>query len=394
MASHSSSTPMEPTSIESAGIPELPADHLPLHHHETEEAYDSVEYATPASTGGFGSFVLSSTGFLLAAGGLALATAPHFSWQLTKVGRELASMGLESGTFVVGGLLLFGLGLVYRAVHAAASRTTPVRDEGMNELGLYVEDLATDLALLRESTMHVCSQVEGFGQHQEALHQELRAGHHHAAEAEGRGAVSQHEAMFRLAASLDQLNARIDERMHHMDVQLRGHFQGVGEAIRESRESMDEGMRALSSRIQARSVDHTLPERTGAPSLADLAESFDNGHGAGGDQGTEELEVLVELEDPYETERDESSQEFFDTLEQLDQLVSRVEHETPALALDFDGLDFGEFEGTTDAVGKTPEPPPVRPDPEPEYEDGDRLESLLPDDAVRRALDPEHRRDR
>ena len=74
---------------------------------------------TKVKGGGY-ALLLYFTGIGLAGTGVAFALAPRISWQLTKVVRKLAPYGIENGTLVVGGLVIFTLGWVVRAMVRAA----------------------------------------------------------------------------------------------------------------------------------------------------------------------------------------------------------------------------------------------------------------------------------
>ena len=368
MASQSTNDPMEASPDESLMDSEVPEEHFPVLECLPEESFAPI----PPRGMGTDSLLLLTTGFFLAVGGLALAAAPQYSWQVVKISRLLAGMGIESGTLLVGGLLLFALGLVLRAVVFHGSQPGPEESDEQSDFSLIAEQLATDLARVRHSVLQVTEEVVGMSESQATFLQEQRA----EAALEEKG--PQHDAVFRLAASLDQLNARVDERLHHMDVQLRGHFQGVGDAIRDSREAMDARMCVISAQVQAQGVDSRVPIHSEAPSLAGLATE------------DEELEIVVDLEQGADA-LDESTMEFFETIEDLDELVSGIERETAAQqrnpTLDFDGLDLGE-------LGLDEEPmtdlPPAMPDSNGESTSlEDPLDALFPDDVVGRAFDPE-----
>ncbi|MEW6073875.1 MAG: hypothetical protein AB1726_14945 [Planctomycetota bacterium] len=360
-------------SVADAELPELP-DHV---HATGAVPGASFASGSPAG-GGFASFVLCATGFVLAAGGVALAAAPHFSWQLVRIGRELAALGLDNGVLVVGGLTLFALGLVHRAVMTAASAPTPHGESESAPLGAAIDELTTDLDLVRQSVLQVASEVQSLAQEQTSLHAELRDRHEQPAGTPAEPSTgSQHEAIFRLAASLDQLNARIDERMHGLDVQLRGHFQGVAEAVHESREAIDGRLRTLSAQVRARSVPVDLPSRPTAPPLSARAgrgeHSLEREPAPIGPD--EPLEILVDLEDSPaspDQDLDESTLEFFATIEDLDQMVSGGKPpSSPATSRPAAPLHRGSPEAA----------PPALPDP---AAGEDRLESLLPEESIRR----------
>ncbi len=367
MASQSTNDPMEDSHDESLPDSGSPEEHLPVLECLPEESFAPQ----PPRKMGFDSLLLFTTGFLLAAGGLALAAAPEYSWQVVKIGRLLAGMGIESGTLIVGGFVMFALGFVHRAVVFHGTQPSPEESDEQAEFRLVTEQLATDLAQVRHSVMQVSEELVGMSESQSTFLQEQRA------EAFQEEKSPQHDAVFRLAASLDQLNARVDERLHAMDVQLRGHFDGVGEAIRGTREAMDARMCALSTQMQAQGVDSAVPSHSEGPSLAGMAT-----------EEPEELEIVVDLEQGVDPP-DESSMEFFETIEELDELVSGIEKKTAETqgenpALDFDGLDLGELGLDDEPLA---DPPAAMPDFDGESLNLEEpLDALFPDDGI---FDPE-----
>jgi hypothetical protein len=134
--------------------------------------------------------LLFCTGLLLVALGLGLAAAKELSPEAARVAEKLAGRGL--GWDVVGalGATLLGLGVVRRAVSSVGARLEGLRDEQI------------DMSLLQERVVGELA--------------DLRNGHSAAPAAAAGGPISgqnEKDALFRLAASLDQLAARIDKRV-------------------------------------------------------------------------------------------------------------------------------------------------------------------------------------
>lgn len=363
--------------------PSLEYDDQELEEYE-EAPFEEAYAPAPPRGGTFDTFLFAFTGFAMAGGGIALAAAPHYSWKVMQVAQQLEGMGFHSGVFVVGGLILFAMGLVHRAVGNVSTAPPAPVDDQAQDFALVAEQLATDLAELRDSLLDVTEEVTSISASQETVIRQTKPVDSTGIESE------KHNAMFALAASLDQLNARLDEKMHHLDVQLRSQFDQVGATIAASRDATHTEVRALAGRMQARSVDQTVPTHSDAPpppayELPEAPAAYE-----------EELEVLVDLEEEPE-EHHESAAEFFETLEELDQLVSNVERATEQPALDLDGLDLSElgidpdYVSEREGVSEREEPGPL---PETNSSMEDRLESLLPDETLSRALDPDHRFDR
>jgi len=204
-----------------------------------------------ASSKTSGAGVLFFAGTTLMASGASFAFAPHFSWQVVKIAREAQALGLENGMLFVGGLVLFGLGLVARAAAtSSAPRDHSAELQGLqSELSLSNEQLANKLAQLRAGLNQVGESVHAVAAQQAAQAQQPSGA--------SSDAEAVREAVFRLAASLDKLHAHFDERLHAVDLQLRSGFEtllGVSTELR----------RTLESAAPTRSAPHAVAH---APAL-------------------------------------------------------------------------------------------------------------------------------
>ena len=193
----------------------------------------STEFATSSHKGERFLFLL---GFGLVAMGVGFALAPHYSWQVMKVARYAAGIGVQSGALLSGGLVLIGLGVVARVARAGA----PAVDQRaeyealQSDLNLFNEQLTTKLAQLRAAIMQVNDSVNSVSAQQQAqLHQRDgdRPGPQDGAQ----------DAIFRLAASLDKLHAHFDERVHAVDLQLRSGFEALLNASHDVRRHLGQG---------------------------------------------------------------------------------------------------------------------------------------------------------
>lgn len=229
-------------------------------------------------------------GALLSLFGLSLALAPEFSWQLTKIGRALAAAGIESGTLIVGGLVFAGLGQVARQKPTAvAAVPTPEPLDANNELRFISDQLVTQLSHLQTSTLQIAEDVAGISEVQKSFFLKL----------DGKDDLAEEhrDALFRLAASLDKLNAHFDERIHAIDLQVRSGLDGLIQAIGQTRQHLERHIDASASKFSA---------KMSPPTSASSSPS-------------EELHVLVELEEPSESGPE--SEDFFGTsLERLDEI--------------------------------------------------------------------------
>jgi hypothetical protein len=168
--------------------------------------------------------LLFGAGLLLVVAGLGLAAAPELSPEAGRVAAKLAGRGL--GWDVVGafGGLLLALGLVRRAVSTVAARIESLRDEQI------------DMSLLQERVVGELA--------------DLRAGGKSSA-AEASGPVTgqnEKDALFRMAASLDQLAARLDKR-------VQTDLAGLGKEL----ERVSTGIAKLEARLSKSEVRRPAP---------------------------------------------------------------------------------------------------------------------------------------
>lgn len=182
-----------------------------------------------------GAGVLFFAGFALMAAGAAFAFAPHYSWQVVKIAREASALGLENGTLFIGGLVLFGLGLVARAAAAASVSAAPDHSSELHslqsELSLSNEQVANKLAQLRGALNQVGEGLAALSAQQAAQAQQPTS--------QGGDSEAVREAVFRLAASLDKLHAHFDERLHAVDLQLRSGFETLLHASSDLRRTLE-----------------------------------------------------------------------------------------------------------------------------------------------------------
>lgn len=213
-----------------------------------------------------GAGVLFFAGTALMAAGAGFAFAPHYSWQVVKIARQASALGLENGTLFVGGLVLFGLGLVTRAVAGAAKPRDNSSEFSslQSELSLSNEQIANKLAQLRAGLNQVGESVSSLAAQQAAQAQQPST-----ASAEGEGV---REAVFRLAASLDKLHAHFDERLHAVDLQLRSGFETLLHASSDLRRTLETAAPAPApSHLAAPHVAHAAV--ASADPFAPVAES-------------------------------------------------------------------------------------------------------------------------
>ncbi len=167
-----------------------------------------------------GAGLLLLGGFAAAAGGFALHFAPLYSWRAVKVGREIAALGVENGHLVLGGTVVFALGLFARALGRLAARQSQELGSVSNDV--VVEQLAIDLADLRSALRELAHRSAAVAEEQKVL---LRNQHAlleslETQVPEGGDSSQSQNALFRLAASMDQMSARMETRIKHLDEEL------------------------------------------------------------------------------------------------------------------------------------------------------------------------------
>jgi len=273
--------------------------------------------------------LLFCLGFLLLAGGLAFVFAPKFSWKLTQVARELSALGFLPGTLAVTGFVVLCLSFVARASSPAGGRSSvpaPVPD-GDSDFMLVADQLATDLAQVLTSLLQMSEELAALGEGQRTLMAGRR---------EDSGGDQQQNAVFRLAASVDKLNARVDQRFDELDTQLRSRIDSLASVVRET----------TAATMAARSSQDPKPAPTRGTVPKSRSGAFAPTPEPALPMDPRAGQVLEEVE--------ETSMQFFDSLEL-----------------------------------ETPLAEPKRPHAVSLEDDLDALDALLPDDVVRRALEDE-----
>jgi hypothetical protein len=190
----------------------------------------STEFGSSRNTGAGFLFLL---GFALVGAGAGFAFAPHYSWQVVKIARQAQALGLDNGTLVVGGLVVFGLAVLAKSLgSASAPRDHSSELQSLqSELSLVNEQVANKFGQLRSALTQVGESVAALAAQQ-------------AAQAQQAGEKSSdidgvREPVFRLAASLDKLHAHFDERLHGLDLQLRSAFETLHGTTQELRRQLE-----------------------------------------------------------------------------------------------------------------------------------------------------------
>ncbi|MDZ4775149.1 MAG: hypothetical protein SGI72_18685 [Planctomycetota bacterium] len=198
--------------------------------------------------------------FLMGAGavlfGGALTVLPIVAREQASIVHSFAKHGVTGTPIALTGLVLCALAIVTRKkADNSASKQTAAQ-------ALLLEQLASDLALtrggmqdLRVEFVYLKDQVQTTAMQRDLQDQQSK----------GDDASS---AMFRLAASMDQLTGRLETRMKALDgslaeqfAQVRGEVGDVRNHVGELRSRIEEGMQAAASEEHVGEAYHTSDER-------------------------------------------------------------------------------------------------------------------------------------
>jgi hypothetical protein len=202
--------------------------------------------STGASSGS--GIVWVACGGLVALAGVALGVQQAFGGPGAEIANTARSLGLEAGVLSVGGLVLVAVG---SAVRALARRAAQPDDDT-----LLLERATSDLIVVKDSL----EQSRGLAQ---AQYEELHALQAHVYELrEAVAAVTQRgaeqaqgsgneDALYRLAASLDQLGARMEQRMKAQYAEMQASLDELNGVVASVRRNVDELFQGVHGAIEA-----------------------------------------------------------------------------------------------------------------------------------------------
>ena len=175
----------------------------------------------------------TSTNLVLALGGVSLAFgialtfAPLISGRLAGLGRTLYQFGYDAPAFTWAGFGLLAVGAVGRALLRSGHQDT--------DFSLVGEQIAFELDGMQDSLVTVTETMAQMVVAQTTLlkRQEDLEDDEHATKERN------YDAVFRLAASLDQLSARLDERVSSLATEIQQRAGGVIERVQESRAALE-----------------------------------------------------------------------------------------------------------------------------------------------------------
>lgn len=207
-----------------------------------EDAYGDQEFegAEPEQStgsrwesplGGLESTLLLVTGLAASLGGLVLAMGPTLSWKLEQISVGFGYLGMHGGSLFMGGLILCALGLVRRGQSAISDRIVSEPEGSEVEVQLLSEQVE-----LRSEVDQVRAELQRSVEVQSAMVESLERIDRRVDEG-GRG---DSDAVYRLAASMDKLGARIETRMGHESESLRDELNLVEKTVvQASREQLE-----------------------------------------------------------------------------------------------------------------------------------------------------------
>ncbi len=181
-------------------------------------------------------------------GGVALAVLPRSMPQVADIARTLQKVGLTAGLSGAVGLVLLALSLVRGAQYQALTLAGEIRENTV-----IVEDVATEVASIGSCVASIQSECKGMteraGELSRLIENQLEQLRSEAAQRDP------HDAIFKLASSVDRLGARFEERFIANQEALEKSAHQWREALDDMRDSLD-------------SIEGLLRKPAGAPAAA------------------------------------------------------------------------------------------------------------------------------
>jgi len=280
----------------------------------------------------------------VAVGGL-FSAAPHVSWKLHQIGLQAAGFGVAFDVVCAMGVTLFAAGLVVRAV-ARVSRQNDRLADVQVDLTLALDQLAADIADVRAGVDQLLIVPE------EESAAETVAGH------------NEKDALYRMAASLDQLGGRLTKRISAE----------LG-AVKDGFHELQTGVTRIAERVELLETAPAAPAPVAPVAQAPRVEASMLGQEAPATFEPEPVEALDEPED----EEDSAVMIDLDAEETPIELLDRLTEEVEGAA---GGPTINLYDPAPAMPGR---PEPGKQAKPKTYESS--LDRLLPEDRVRDALD-------
>jgi hypothetical protein len=182
--------------------------------------------------------VLLFFGFVCILGGSALSLLPQFSWKAEQVLAGFDHMGIHGGAVAVGGLVLVGLGLVRRQVSSSGKLGGDYED-------LLFEQIAADIVLSRGTLDHLQDVTDGLQQEISGLSRGISALSGEVSRLATQPAPQpvvtggNDDALYGLAASLDKLGARLEQRIKAQHDAVQDHLEEMTTTLMHVRRSAE-----------------------------------------------------------------------------------------------------------------------------------------------------------
>lgn len=295
--------------------------------------------SSSVSTGFAPSFLVLS-GLVVALAGVFLILPPSFLPHGEWIATRLLRAGVMPGSLLAAGFGAFCLGLV---ASRQARFTNAVLENTDSDVPESFETLRSDLLKIRTAMGNVQTELLANQQRQDSMIRSIQDLHREEPE-EDRNA----NAMFRLAASLDQLGARIEERLKSQNATLDHKLSEVTSALQSSQSDMSQGLDEVLNQIL---------EIAAAPPTGQVAAPAPTSNGA----HPESPEEFHSAQDDFGYEEPEASGDDDDDMHVYVELEEdRPEAETPQPAESALGI-LDEI----DDFGMVREPEPTEPEPTP-----------------------------
>ena len=194
---------------------------------------------------GFSAFVLFTAGFAMSAIGATLVVQPSFIPHSDWIAQKLGELGVTGFPLCVGGVSVFCLGFVSRLIaQSTRALAQPEESNVENLIGQTVDDLSK----VRNAMGNVQIELLANKSRQDSIIQSLMdLGRN---KDDGEGDSAQANAMFRLAASLDQLGGRIDERLRGQSGELKTSMHEMATSFMGSQQQLFDALADVSQAVE------------------------------------------------------------------------------------------------------------------------------------------------
>lgn len=258
----------------------------------TEVKVKAFPFTTRKVRSSLGAPILMTFGIASAAIGGLWAFAPEMITGFSGFLETLESGQIAAGDLMVGGLLCFAMGMIgrYPRVMAKSMLDLNQTDQAVTELGADMVEVSNMMQEVRDDQLQARSEVH-------ALSAKIREWRTSDKSGEA------NDALYRLAASLDQVHAQIDRRLGAVTQEIEGRIAEVFQLVEASRDFLQESIEENTDRAERieRNVGEVL-EAVAAIEIPAGAETLEDG---------ELIAPTYESLDPFaEPESDADDDEF------------------------------------------------------------------------------------